>query len=103
VLAFVCSSVFVPPLRKLLFALRNFILIYSLSFRLCVCALECLLIDSLEFYDGSIFYFVDLVGAPGQLDIRSFWGTFIYVSKLLLSPLFFGGFVPFGTFYASAI
>jgi hypothetical protein len=67
------------------------------------CALVCLLIDLLEFCNRSVFYFVDLAGAPGRLDIYSFSDTFIYVSKLLLSPLSFGGFVPSGTFYASAI
>jgi hypothetical protein len=65
--------------------------------------LVCLLIDSLEFCYRSVFYFVDLVGAPVRLDIHSFLDTFVYVSKLLLSPLSFGGFVPFGTLYASAI
>jgi hypothetical protein len=54
-------------------------------------------------HDKSIFYFVDLVKSPGYLDIYSFWNTFIYVSKLLLSSLFFGGFIPSGTFYASMI
>jgi hypothetical protein len=68
-----------------------------------VSALVCLLIDMLEFCDTSVFYFIDLVGAPGHMDIHSFWDTFIFVSKLLLSPLSSGGFVLFGTFYTSTI
>jgi hypothetical protein len=68
-----------------------------------VSALVCLLIDSLEFCDRSVFYFVDLVRAPSRSNIRSFWDTFIYISELLLSPLSFGGFVPSKTFYASMI
>jgi hypothetical protein len=68
-----------------------------------VCALVCLLIDSLQLCDAFIFYFVDLVGAPGLLGIHSFWDTFVYFSKLLLSPLSFGGFVLSGTFYTSVI
>jgi hypothetical protein len=67
------------------------------------CALVCLLIESLEFYDRSVFYFINLVGAPGHLDIHSFWNTFVYVSKLFLSPLSFGGFGPSKKIYASAI
>jgi hypothetical protein len=67
------------------------------------CAQVCLLIESLEFYDRSIFYFINLVGAPGHLYIRSFWNTFVYVSKLFLSPLSFGGFRPSKKIYASAI
>jgi hypothetical protein len=63
----------------------------------------CLLIESLELCDRSVFYFVDLVRAPSRLDIRSFWNTFVYVFKLLLSPLSFGGFIPSGTYYTSVI
>jgi hypothetical protein len=92
-----------PPSHGHSFVFRNFILIYSLSLGLCACALVCLLIVSLEFCDRFVFYFINLVGAPGRLDIRSFWSTFIYVYKFLLSPLSFGGFIPYGTFYASVI
>jgi hypothetical protein len=92
-----------PPSCELSFAFGNFILVYLLSLRLCTCALVRLLIDSLEFCDRSIFYFICLVEASGRLDIRSFWDTFIYVSKHFLSLLSFAGFVPSRTFYASVI
>jgi hypothetical protein len=46
--------------------------IYSLSFEPCACVLACLFIESLELCDRFIFYFVDIVGAPGRLDIHSF-------------------------------
>jgi hypothetical protein len=101
--AFICSSMCASPSRGLSFAVRNFILASSLSLGLCACALLCLVIDSLELCDRSVFYFVGLIGAPGRLDICFFWDTFVFVFKLLLSPLSFGGFFPSGTFYASAI
>jgi hypothetical protein len=45
---------------------------YSIVHFAWACVMVCLLIELLEFCDGFIFYFIDLVGAPGRLDIHSF-------------------------------
>jgi hypothetical protein len=69
------------------FAFEDTILIYSLSFRLCVCALTCLFIESLGFRYIFIFCFIDLVTASSHVDFHLFWNAFVCVSPLLLSPL----------------
>jgi hypothetical protein len=122
--AFVCSSVCVPPLRGLLFAVGNFILIYSLYLGLCVCALVCLVIDSLAFCDRTLFIssilpvplavwifipsrtisfmFPNFCLAPCLLG-ASFLLEHFTLPRINLSPKSFRGFIPSRTLYASAI
>jgi hypothetical protein len=115
-----CLSICCQLMCCLRAGFRLFICVCAVLVRTCVCSRElhthlfvilgtvCMRIGVFGYQFARILrwirvYFIDLVSTLGRMDICSFWYTFDYDSKSLLSPLSFERFIPSGTFYASTI